>query len=554
MNDGGVLGVRFFGLGGAALCVLVAASGCSGDGSGGSSPAPTNTVAATESATPRESPTTTPTKTATKTPTGTPTDTPTHTATPTETTTPTQTPTATRTRIPGPAADLSEEISGGNGPFIGAAVPAKLEEFGYVEREYVASGTASSYTPTIPLSGDGRWTFAPDGSAPYRTRILVRYPANAADFSGTVVVEWLNVSGGVDANPDYASFEEELTRQGHAWVGVSAQLIGIAGGPVLVVAPGAEEFAGKGLKGIDPARYGSLAHPGDGFSFDIFTQVARALRQGGAALGGLQPQWLLAAGESQSALALTTYYNGVQPLTDAFDGFFVHSRASVGLPLVGPGEYADLVGGFATAPVVFRPDLDIPVLDLQAEGDVTSILQSIVVRQPDSDTFRLWEVAGTAHADVHLLGPIADGVDCGKPINDGPLHLVAKAALRGLDTWVRTGELPPVAPRLDVTSGEAPEIRRDADGIALGGIRTPPVDVPVNVLSGVPGPKPVLLCILLGSTTPLPAERLAALYPSRADYVQRYAAAADSVIDAGFVLEADRDALLGFADPTAIAD
>ena len=81
-----------------------------------------------------------------------------------------------------------------------------------------------------------------------------------------------------------------MTRQGHAWVGVSAQLIGVEGGPVLVVAPGAEGLAGKGLKAIDPARYGSLEHPGDGFSFDIFTQVARALREGGPALGGLQPR------------------------------------------------------------------------------------------------------------------------------------------------------------------------------------------------------------------------------------------------------------------------
>ena len=127
-----------------------------------------------------------------------------------------------------------------------------MEESGYVEHEYVASGTASSYSATGPLSGDGRWTFEPDGTAPYRTRILVRRPANAADFSGTVVVEWLNVSGGVDANPDYASLEEELTRQGHAWVGVSAQLIGVEGGPVLVAAPGAEDLAGKGLKSDRP--------------------------------------------------------------------------------------------------------------------------------------------------------------------------------------------------------------------------------------------------------------------------------------------------------------
>ena len=146
--------------------------------------------------------------------------------------------------------------------------------------------------------------------------------------------------------------------------------------------------------------------------------------------------------------------------------------------------------GWAATPVVFRTDLAAPVIDLQAESDVTGILNSVVVRQPDSDTFRLWEVAGTAHADVHLLGPTISGMlDCGAPINDGPLHLVAKAALRGLDDWVRTGEPPPEAPRLEVTSDDPPAIRRDADGIALGGIRTPPVDVPVAVLSGIPGPK-----------------------------------------------------------------
>ncbi len=486
--------VRLFCLASVAVCALVAASGCSGDGSAGSSSSL------------------------------------------------------------GPAADLSEEISGGNGPFVAAGIPARVEESGYVEREYVASGTASSYSATGPLSGDGRWTFEPNGTAPYRTRVLVRHPAKAADFSGTVVVEWLNVSGGVDANPDYVSLEEELTRQGHAWVGVSAQLIGVEGGPVLVLAPGGEDLAGKGLKTLDPKRYGSLEHPGDGYSFDIFTQVARALREGGPAMDGLRPQRLLAAGESQSALALVTYYNGVQPLTRAFDGFFVHSRASVSLPLVGPGEYADLAKGLGTTPAIFRTDLDAPVLDLQAESDVTSILRSVAVRQPDSDTFRLWEVAGTAHADAHLLGPIADALDCGTPINNGPLHLVAKAALRSLDEWVRTGAPPPEAPRLDVTSDPPRESRRDADGIALGGIRTPPVDVPVAVLSGVPGPNPSLLCLLLGSTTPLPAERLAELYPSREDYEQRYEAAADEVIEAGFVLEDDRDALLAFADPSGIAD
>lgn len=454
----------------------------------------------------------------------------------------------------GPVADVSEELTAGNGVFIGEATASGVEEAGYVQKEYVASGVASSYARVGEITGDGLWTFEAAGAASYRTRILVRRPVDPSVFSGTVVVEWLNVSGGLDSNPDWTSLHEELTRQGHAWVGVSAQRIGVEGGPVLVVAPGGQLFAGKGLKGIGPARYGSLVHPGDGFSFDIFTQVARALRAGGPVLGNLVPRRLIAAGESQSAIALVTYYNGVQPLTEAFDGFFVHSRGFVALPLVGPGEYADLAGSLGSPPVLFRDDLAAPILDLQSETDLTGVLASALVRQPDSDTFRLWEVAGTSHADRHQLGLVADLVRCGVPINDGPLHVVAKAAFRALHEWVVRRREPQAAPRLEVTAGASPAIVRDSDGIAQGGIRTPPVDVPAQVLSGAPGPNGDLLCLLLGSTRPLSESRLAEIYPSRADYRQRYAVAADAVIAAGHVLAEDREALLGFARPALVAE
>ena len=170
---------------------------------------------------------------------------------------------------------MSHEIKGGNGVFIGAATPANVAKVGYVEREYAAAGTATSYRLDGASGHDGRWMLVPDTSAPYTTRVLVRRPANAKAFSGNVVLEWLNVSGGVDADPDWSSLHEEIVRRGDAWVGVSAQRIGVMGGPVLVKVdvPGAEA-AGKGLTAIDPARYGSLDHPGDGFAFDIYTQVA----------------------------------------------------------------------------------------------------------------------------------------------------------------------------------------------------------------------------------------------------------------------------------------
>ena len=460
--------------------------------------------------------------------------------------------TTTRPRPAGPTADLSDELTGGKGVFIGEATPANVPRFGYVEHEYVASGTATSYKPAGALTPDGRWRLVPEGSAPYRTRVLVRAPADPKKFSGTVLVEWLNVSGGIDADAEWASLRDEIVRAGDAWVGVSAQRIGIEGGPVLVKVdvPG-EEAAGKGLKTIDPVRYGALEHPGDGSSFDIFTQVARAIRAG-AGLNGLQPQRLIAAGESQSAVALVTYFNGVQPLTHAFDGYFVHSRFAFTLPLVGPGQYADLPSAFGGKPTILRTDQDAPVMDIQTETDVTSIINSFAVRQPDSNRFRLWEVAGTAHADAHLLGPTAKYLDCGVPVNNGAMHLVANAALRALTTWIETGKAPVIAPRLDVTPSPTPQLRRNADGIALGGIRTPPVDVPVATLSGVPGPVQSTICLLDGSTKPFTAARIAQLYPSRAEYVQRYNADVDATIKAGFVLPEDRAALVAFAQPALV--
>ncbi len=455
-------------------------------------------------------------------------------------------------RPSGPAARLTA-LTGGSGVFMGEATPPNLGSVGYVQHEFVAAGTATSYTMDGSPTSDGRWSFVPNTTAPYRTRVLVRAPAKASAFSGTVVVEWLNVSGGVDADPEWVSLHEEIVRAGDAWVGVSAQRIGVEGGPVLVSVQGVagSQDQGKGLKAIDPARYGTLEHPGDGFSFDIFTQVAHALRTG-AGLSGLRTQRLIAAGESQSAFALVTYYNGVQPLAHAFDGFFVHSRGAVGLPLVAPGQTADIASAISGTPTIFRTDQVAPVLDIQTETDVGSILNSYAARQPDSNRFRLWEVAGTAHADAHLLGPSAASIDCGVPINNGPMHVVAKAALHALTIWLETGKTPVIAPRIDVTPGPSPQIVRNADGIALGGIRTPPVDVPVATLSGAPGPNPSTICLLLGSTKPFSARRLAQLYPSRTVYLQRYKADADATVKAGFALPADQAALLAFAEPSLI--
>ena len=452
----------------------------------------------------------------------------------------------------GPAADLSVELIGGAGTKVASSSPpdAVLGAADYVQQEFEASGTATAYVPVGEQGADGRWTARPDRQAPYRTRIVVRRPADPADASGGLAGEWLNVSGGLDADPDWQMLHEDITRNGDTWVGVSAQLLGVEGGPVPVSTPeSVAAGAGKGLKALDPERYGSLSHPGDDFAYDIYTQVARALAAGGEPLGGERPALVLGVGESQSAFAMVTYINAVQPLTDAFDGFFVHSRAKPGLPIDVGGPAADIAGAIFGPGTRLRDDLDAPVMVLQSETDVTGLFGSAEVRQDDSDTYRLWEIAGTAHADTRLVGDRSAALDCGL-INAGPMHLVAKAAYRALVEWASEGTPPPKAPRLELDPAAAePTIARDADGNARGGIRTPLVDVPVDVLSGAQGPSSEVVCMLSGQTTPLPADALAARYDGADDYLDRYQAAADAAIEAGFVLDADREALLDAAQP-----
>ncbi|OHV29811.1 hypothetical protein BCD49_35765 [Pseudofrankia sp. EUN1h] len=129
---------------------------------------------------------------------------------------------------------------------------------------------------------------------------------------------------------------------------------------------------------------------------------------------------------------------------------------------------------------------------------------------------------------------------------------VVKAALHALETWVSTGTAPAAVARIETTTGDDPHVVRDGDGIAKGGIRTPPVDVPVNTLSGTPGPNPSVICTLFGSTTPLPTGRIAQFYPSRDQYMTKYTAAVDRAVKAGFVLQADRDAMLAYAQPDRV--
>jgi hypothetical protein len=453
-----------------------------------------------------------------------------------------------RSRPEGPAADLSHELTAGDGVVLNQTVPVPAD---YEEREFAAVGTSTAYRSNGPLSTDGRFRLTAKGSAPYRTRVLVRRPP-PEKFNGTVIVEWLLVTDGIDAEPQWRFMADEIARGGYAWVGVSAQQIGVEGGPVAVQIPALGDLPGKGLKVIDPERYGSLEHPGDAYSYDMFTQIARAVRAG-AGLGGLTAERLIATGASQSAVLLTTYVDGVQPLTQALDGFVLYGRGGAPAPLGEPGSPIDIGSALTGKPTIIRTDVDVPVLLVATETDLVSVLDYYSARQDDNDRLRLWEVAGAAHANRFVLGPHNEGIDCGVAFNDGPQRFVVAAGLRATDTWIRTGKAPPKAPRLDVELIDGKHVlHRDANGNATGGIRTPQLDVPVATVSGEPGPVPSVLCLLLGSTKPFDAGRLTARYATRQAYLDAYRKAADAAIASGFVVADDRRALLADAQPNRI--
>jgi hypothetical protein len=362
-----------------------------------------------------------------------------------------------------------------------------------------------------------------------------------------------------------------IGRDGDAYISVSAQKQGVEGGKTLLNANVSSEQAKSlgatadksGLKKIDPARYGTLSHPGDAYALDIFSQVARAARtEPDKLLGGLQPKKVLGFGESQSAAYMTTLANAIQPINPAFDGFFIHSRGSQGIPL--DGEISRDGSGISKGVSHIRDDTGVPVFMFETETDLTTLGYS-KARQPDTDRIHTWEVAGTSHADSFFVQSVIGGprdpsvgsfLGCKQPINIGPQHEVIEAALHQFVSWVDGGAAPPTSPRLELAgTGTPATLKRDDDGMALGGIRNPLTDVPVAIVSGEPKgdalndlAKNGSICALFGTTKQLDKAALLARYGSFDNYIKDFRTSAAKEVAAGFLLQPEANSLIAEAE------
>ena len=423
-------------------------------------------------------------------------------------------------------------VKGGEHGWPFGAYLGSMKQKGYVEEEYFIEGVASRYSPTAELTNDGKWSVAPGSSAPYKTRILVRRPTNPAKFNGTVLIEWINVSVGYEmalCDPP------GLYENGFAFVAVSAQPTGIDG------------FASnpRGLKQWDPERYGSLFIPDEGVSYDIFTQAARAVgpnrdKTGVDPMGGLEVKKLIGTGASQSGTRILGYANGIQPLQNVFDAL---------IPVICAGASSDFEDAMAhpdsgtgntahsrSIRTLVRDDLSAKVLQLNTQ---TEALYYFTQRQPDTDSFRSWEVAGAPHLPSRQAQYLQrkidrDGMDDSLStfsairINEVDWWYVFDAAILHIHTWVTTGTPPPQAQPIQVSPADK-DYAYDLYGNVLGGIRLPELEVPAAKY--VAGPR----YPLRGYTVPLPAEQLLQLYPTHEDYVAKITAAANAACSAGFI-------------------
>lgn len=424
----------------------------------------------------------------------------------------------------------------------------------YVEEEYLVSGTATLYsyghnppqgpTDIVPVQED----------VPYTTRIIVRRPAKKGHFNGAVVVEWWNSTAGFDTAPVWDPSAEYFAREGFAYVGVTNSTTSIG-----------HLVSGCSILGLTPptcgTRYASLSLPENGLAYEMVSQIANLLKSsapGSPLPADFRVKRLYHAGQSQQGGSMVTYASAFH--FDANDGYFVQ-QAATARPInfgtscnaAGAPAFPDCTPQLEGNDRLVRTDLPVPVYHAITETDI-EVLFGTVGRQPDTPTFRYYEVAGGGHLTVHedveiipagVLGPDPILLEdlCLNELNttvDGPVFFsyVLNALWEAMERQVRWHRSPPagLVMDLDPTTGA---VLRDANGNGLGGVRLPSLEVPVATYTpgnvGDPALPPGLqgignlACFLASSVSPFDQATLDGLYPNHGKYVSQVAKATNAL-------------------------
>lgn len=449
-------------------------------------------------------------------------------------------------------------------------IPEDLSQVGYLEEEYLVSGTANVYSWPAPGPAIVRTP-----NAPYTTRMLVRRPANKARFSGNVIVEILNPSNAFDLNIGWAMMNREIVANGDVWIGVTGKPIAI-----------------DALKNFDPVRYGSLsmANPlplddpmnclnpvgsvtppsrttEDGLVWDIYTQVGAWVRSDAASnplahsekgASAKPVRHVYGFGYSQTGGFQFDYINAIQPLVVAakgkpmYDGYIVAVASGRFVGLV-PINQCERPPSSTTDPRYQFQDAGTPIIHVMSQSDY---LFGVSLRRPDGDTYpdlyRHYEMAGAAHAtpdelfysaapeDIIKAGRAVPPMTCNEgPRSRFPSHIFFDAFLQNLKAWVEAGVAPPHGDPIVVENGQ-PVL--DAFGNVTGGLRSPFLDVPTSTWYG--SSTGASFCFIAGHEVPFSEAQLLELYPNHGSYVNQVARNISSLVHDRFITRSDGSALM----------
>jgi hypothetical protein len=451
-----------------------------------------------------------------------------------------------------------------------------LDEYDYVEEEFFVSGTANTYGPssTRPLA-DGEelddlepLSTARERDLPYTTRVLVVRPRDMSRFTGLVhAIPFHNLGAA-------SQVERIVARRGDVWVGVE-----VCSGTRF----GKDEIPSGGvanLHNVDPGRYGHLVVPGgkpehwpgltqgavarafETLDFsnargdamttfrqelfrsyasgpDIYFGVVDALRTGrSSVLGDAVARRVYTYGSSGASQIL-------RPLVE-----FHHDRrlAADGAPLV--DGYFIRVGQMP----VNRPRNAVLTM-FQSEAEAMGNVSTGGAPPDDTDDprFRYYELAGTGHRfsadpptsrrdELSSAAVVPEGIRGLSQRDESELEPYDKynapilwALWEAMYAWVDDGVPMPRIPCI-TRDPDAPDgIARDEHGNALGGIRTPWVDVPdafyaARISPGNP---------LAAGKRPFTDEEMDALYGSREEYERRVRERLDGMVQERVLLPGD---------------
>ncbi len=432
-------------------------------------------------------------------------------------------------------------------------------DYGYEEHEFFLTGTASTYD----YNKEKKKLSIDVTDIDYTTRAMVRYPQNAADFNGTVVIDLMNITAGYENEDLWRRSYKYLMEEGYGYIGLTYNNTGI-----------------QSLKKFDAERYADLQwYDGaykNAMAFDVISQLGTLLRtpDGEDMLGGYSIDNVVLTAQSSSAYYLNGYLhafdsylataNNGKPL---FDGYINIVGSALGIAIDNPDNYQNaFMGAF--------PQTAAPMVAVMSEFEASAAGPFGYPETADKENFWLYEVAGAPHSDpmspiLPNFAELTKANTKGAPVTDKDYAKGEYESELQLDQVV-TGALDNLVKRIKDNTFKMPSAekirievgKKDAYGNTKGGIRMPQIEAPLATFKasaskpdGTPNPSAThgsMVYLTWGDLVKRYGEdadeKTAQVSDLFANYKEAFADAANALCEAGFIRATERDALIAWSE------